>query len=282
MTASRCLTDSEKNYPQSEKELLAIYFATSKFDDFICGLPVNVQTDHKPLVASPRLQRLRLKLLFNVYYVPGKYLYLADGMSCMPLRETEKDHEILETIHSLSAHLPMSNASQDSILPSVSKMHQGGWPTASKLLQECRASYIIPHTIPRLPYIKVAADILEEAGNAYLVLIDCFSHWLDIRPLNAKSSAIVINAMQDIFNINGFPKVLIADNIPFKSYECQQYYIPTNTEAMAWLKKLWGSAKRLYAKASNTEGVDHRDLLKEYNSTPITGRQASPAQILFI
>ncbi|KAJ8867273.1 hypothetical protein PR048_031072 [Dryococelus australis] len=260
--ASRRLTDSEKYYSQSEKELLAIYFATSKFHDFIYGHPVNVQTFGS---RSPRLQQLRCKLLkyiLNVYYVPGKDLHLADGMSRMPLPETKEDCDIVETVHSLSAHLPMSDArkpifqkesSRDPVLSRVSKKHQGGWPAASKLPPECQAyckvqnnlhvedrmvflgskivvptalrpyvfnlaheehgdvektkarakqvfywslmstdiaQYVsrcwtcekfqrtnrreplIPHTIPRLPYLKVGADILEEAGNDYLVLID--------------------------------------------------------------------------------------------------------------
>ncbi|KAJ8886024.1 hypothetical protein PR048_012230 [Dryococelus australis] len=62
----------------------------------------------------------------------------------------------------------------------------------------------MPHEVPRLPYLKEGAYILEEAGNAFPILIDCYSHWIDIRPLATKSFAFVINAMQDIFNIHGF------------------------------------------------------------------------------
>ncbi|KAJ8886671.1 hypothetical protein PR048_012883 [Dryococelus australis] len=53
--------------------------------------------------------------------------------------------------------------------------------------------------IPKIPYLKVSAAILEEAGNAFIVLIDYYSHWL---PLTAQPSASVINAMQDVFKMH--------------------------------------------------------------------------------
>ena len=49
--ASRALTDSQQRYAQIEKELLAIVFACDKFNQFIYGKTVQVETDHKPLVS---------------------------------------------------------------------------------------------------------------------------------------------------------------------------------------------------------------------------------------
>lgn len=71
--ASRILNESEKNFAQIEKEFLAIVFATRKFHHYIYGRKIEVYTDHKPLITvmkkpisqvhSPRLQRMKLKLL---------------------------------------------------------------------------------------------------------------------------------------------------------------------------------------------------------------------------
>ena len=48
--ASRAMTDTEQNYAQIEKELLAIVFACERFNDYIYGRNVvHVETDHKPL-----------------------------------------------------------------------------------------------------------------------------------------------------------------------------------------------------------------------------------------
>ncbi|XP_011688911.1 PREDICTED: uncharacterized protein LOC105450661 [Wasmannia auropunctata] len=92
--ASRSLTESEIQYAQIEKEMLAIVFATQKFKNYIYGKKVTVWTDHKPLITivkkkvsdivSPRLQRLKLKLLkfdLEAKYCPEKYLYVADLLS---------------------------------------------------------------------------------------------------------------------------------------------------------------------------------------------------------
>ncbi|KAI4903272.1 hypothetical protein NFI96_026804, partial [Prochilodus magdalenae] len=43
------LTDTEKNYAQIEKELLAIVYSVKKFHQYVYGVNVKVQTDHRPL-----------------------------------------------------------------------------------------------------------------------------------------------------------------------------------------------------------------------------------------
>jgi len=47
----RGLTQTERNYAQIEKEMLAIVCRCEKFDQFIYGCKVTVEMDHKPLVS---------------------------------------------------------------------------------------------------------------------------------------------------------------------------------------------------------------------------------------
>ena len=49
--ASRALTDAETRYAQIEKELLAVVFAFERFNQYTYARPVEVETDHKPLVS---------------------------------------------------------------------------------------------------------------------------------------------------------------------------------------------------------------------------------------
>jgi hypothetical protein len=113
--ASRALTETEQDWPQIDKELLAIVYGFEKFRTYVYGRPIDVQTDHNPLVsiirkslhkASPRLQRLLLRLMKyqvrRVSYVPGKYLYLADTLSRAYISDDVGDiEEEIVMVHSL-------------------------------------------------------------------------------------------------------------------------------------------------------------------------------------
>ena len=91
--ASRALTDCETRYAQIEKELLAIVFACEKFNNYVYGRDVLVQSDHKPLEAifskplsstTPRLQRMLIRLgryRLHIRYTPGKEMRIADALS---------------------------------------------------------------------------------------------------------------------------------------------------------------------------------------------------------
>ena len=91
--ASRALNDTEQNYAQIEKEMLAILFGLSKFERFTLGKRVMVESDHKPLEtivrkpltsAPKRLQRMMLYLQkydYEVVYKRGQEMYVADALS---------------------------------------------------------------------------------------------------------------------------------------------------------------------------------------------------------
>lgn len=106
--ASRALTDTEKNYAQIEKELLAIVFSAKRFHQYFYGVRVNVQSDHKPLetilrkplgTAPSRLQRMLLQLQrynLNVIYTPGKELQIADTHSRAMTHEQQGQYDIFD------------------------------------------------------------------------------------------------------------------------------------------------------------------------------------------
>ena len=91
--SSRALTNAEKNYAQIEKELLSILRGCIRFDQYVYGREITVQTDRKPLEnilkrpllqAPRRLHRMLLQLQryhLKVVYKPGKELLIADTLS---------------------------------------------------------------------------------------------------------------------------------------------------------------------------------------------------------
>lgn len=48
--ASRMLTTTEQKYSQIEKEALALADATERFKEYIMGINITLETDHKPLL----------------------------------------------------------------------------------------------------------------------------------------------------------------------------------------------------------------------------------------
>ena len=98
---SRALTDTEKRYPQIEKEALAITWGCERFAQYLMGgiEPFTVETLLTILNTQdfcqcpPRLQGLKMRLVpfhYRVEFVPGKQLLVADALSRAPV-ETEND-----------------------------------------------------------------------------------------------------------------------------------------------------------------------------------------------
>ena len=91
--ASRLLTPAEENYSQIKKELLTVVFGCERFNHYVYGRPVELESDHetlapitkKPVVHSPAmLQRLCLRLQkydISITYVAGKYMHVADTLT---------------------------------------------------------------------------------------------------------------------------------------------------------------------------------------------------------
>ena len=148
--ASKAMTNSQQNYTQIEKEMLAIVFGCTRFHEFIFGMPVvHIETDHKPLEmilkkplyqAPPRLQQMIMtvqKYPLVVQYQPGKELVIADTLSRAFVPEIDdklipKEFEVnvLQTLPISEAYQTKfeQESLQDPALQQVKFMVQNGWP----------------------------------------------------------------------------------------------------------------------------------------------------------
>lgn len=94
--ASTSFNDAEKNYPQVEREALALVYAVKKFHIYIYGRKFELHTDHKPLLkifgsktgmpvhTANRLRRYALTLLgydFEIKYIDNANFAYADFVS---------------------------------------------------------------------------------------------------------------------------------------------------------------------------------------------------------
>lgn len=91
--ASRTLNETELRWDTTEKEALAIVWATQKFKPYVYGTQFTLVTDHKPLTfiktstKKPKVLRWRLEmedLQYEVIYKDGKSNVVADGLSRKP------------------------------------------------------------------------------------------------------------------------------------------------------------------------------------------------------
>ena len=164
--ASRALTQTERNYAQIEKEMLAIVFGLERFERFVYGKHVEVESDHKPLEvihkkallnAPKRIQRMLLrtqKFEYTVKYKKGTEMYIADTLSrgVSPsktvgnqkredifLSECEQEIEKVNMAYMVSVSGERmeeirENTKTDSDLMSLMGYIQNGWPSERKSL----------------------------------------------------------------------------------------------------------------------------------------------------
>ena len=95
-TSTPKTSDTEKNYPNIDRELLGVVHAVEKFSNFTTGFKSIIHTDHKPLLAlfqknivkaPPRFARLLLRVShydLELVYKKGKEMYISDSLSHMP------------------------------------------------------------------------------------------------------------------------------------------------------------------------------------------------------
>ena len=55
-------------------------------------------------------------------------------------------------------------------------------------------------------------DIFHYKRNDYLVIIDYYSRWIEIKQLTSLTSDCVISRVKTVFTTHGIPDVVVSDN----------------------------------------------------------------------
>ena len=250
--ASRTLNNSEKNYAQIEKECLALTWAVHKFRDYVVGINITMETDHKPLLQilqtkplddlSPRLLRFRLQLMryfYNIIYVPGKKLVIADALSRSPLPCTETSLEghinVIQERGFTDQKLKRIKEEQEkcNICNSLVKYTKEGWPHRKDIpiaLQDyyqfrynfsIHDDFLLYNTRLVIP-VTLQKLILEDIHQGHLGVSKCRERakqavwWLG---LSSQIKILVQNCPECIQERNNFKKPMVLENIPKRAWE---------------------------------------------------------------
>ena len=154
--ALQSLKPSEIQYAQIKKELLAIVYGCEKFNQYIYGRKIIIQTDNKPLEfimkkplanTPPRIQHLLIRLQkyqLHVQHIPGKGLIIADMLSRaphIPKQDIDLTNDIEIMVHTIVKNLLIpperlqelkSSTKTECEFQTFMKMIKEGWPTHKK------------------------------------------------------------------------------------------------------------------------------------------------------
>ena len=84
---------------------------------------------------------------------------------------------------------------------------------------------LLPHSILMLPWSKVEIDIPEFQSHSYIVVVDFYSHFPELRMIKGKTSRNVISALKLIFSVHGVPVDVVPDNMAFGSEAMKRFSI---------------------------------------------------------
>ena len=132
----------------------------------------------------------------------------------------------------------------------------------------------------------MAADLFELKGTNYIVVVDYFSRYFEVKSLAFTTAATVVVALKSIFSRHGVPVILLTDNGPqfnckemaefgelygFHHHTSSPHYPLANGQAERAVRTVKGLFK---------QSADPYMALLSYRATPLPFCGLSPAELL--
>ena len=146
------------------------------------------------------------------------------------------------------------------------------------------------YPIPNLPWQIVASDCFECDGSHYLIVVDLYSDYIEIKQLNSLSSAALIEQLKQIFAVHGIPVTVISDNGPYYAsveftdfthdWDIQHvtsspHHPKANGKAESAIKIMTSIISK-----ANKQGTDVWKAILELRNSPTPSQGSSPVQCL--
>ena len=172
------MTPTEQRYVQIEKEALAFTWACERLADYLIGLKLHIQTDHKPLVPlfsskhleelPLRVQRFRLRMMrfqFTIGHVPSKELTIADTLLRAPTMEPAPADELLQQETQAFVNVVIQSLPATDQCLEI-KQHQRDDEVCQQIATFCESGWPDKHsaTASVYPYLPMSAEFSVENG----------------------------------------------------------------------------------------------------------------------
>ncbi len=175
------------------------------------------------------------------YYEVRSDLSIADGLLVFHDRiviPTNLRAEMLARLHESHQHISKTRERANAAI---------WWPHISKdiktMVESCavcqqhrpaqREQPLRPIPLPDRPWSQLGTDLFEFQKKSYLVVVDYYSRWIDVKQLREPTSAAVISHLKALFTTFGIPDVIVSDN--GSQYASQEF---------ADFAKSWGFSHR--------------------------------------
>jgi hypothetical protein len=271
--------------------------------------PVSDTMMDKIREASSSDEMLKLTSFYTLNGWPRYYDDLPQGMN-----DYYSERGMLSVMNGVLTHgdrIVIPQSLRQDVLVRIHEGHQGivkcrerarssvWWPGITKdikqLVSGCaicqenkptqRREPLMPAPLPTGPWERVGADLLDYKGQKYMVMIDCYSRFLELVHLPVTTCAFVVNKMKSVFARHGLPQVLITDNGPqFSAREFKEFMEFCGTQHVTsspHFPQSNGEAERAVQVAKKILAQKDPALaLLNLRTTPHSATGYSPAQLL--
>ena len=167
-----------------------------------------------------------------------------------------------------------------------------------QVLQKDKPKVYDSWPIVTFPFERVHMDFFHFKGKNFLILVDVYSRWLEVRQMSHTNAAAVIKELENIYSIFGSFKEIVSDNgPPFTSSELKRYFEKKNTivthtppyhpASNGSIERAVQTVKSVLRKFANDYGTNFQitkaidEFLTNYRNQPHTNSKVVPTQKLF-
>ena len=80
---------------------------------------------------------------------------------------------------------------------------------------------LMSSSFPSQQWERLGMDLFQLKGKSYLLVVDYYLRWVEVKRLHNQLAATVISALKEIFTAHGIPDLVISDNGP--QFACELF-----------------------------------------------------------